>query len=745
MYNSPLTGALIFYIMIIDSKSGNIETIGDVTEFKTTIDPKNLEFITTLLSSNLYSFPEQSFIREIVSNAWDSHVEAGTTNTPVIIKFNYSDYKITIRDYGTGLSEDKFNEMYCSIGSSTKRHTNTLHGGFGIGKFSSLACSNVVYITSYYNGVASMYVMTKNGNSIVTNLVNKQSTQEKNGVEITIKVRDFYDYKKALDYIHFFPNVYVDGVPSFNSTKIKRFKNFAVCTTGVKHKILLGNVLYPLNTDALSKNIKSFVSDIYHRGIVISFNIGELQVTPNRESIIYNTETIKVIEGRIEAAMREIYDMIRSKCKSDFTDPFEWYTYINDSMIYDFINGNISSKYQDHQAVLTFYPGSLLSTPITLCGRKIDNVHLIGSIGRMTFPNLVGVYRSDKIYRGSSKLPYDVEKFTKCQNEYPVKIVANNFRFTSAHKAFIHKNFPDTIFINDFTLNDYRQYVEKSFPKGMCNVYSADEYDFIINTCYKALKQKTQPIDFDSDATFIAFKNNLKAKNKEAKKLVSGKVILTVVKPYGAGCCKYKQEFKDYDSAIKYIKDLNKGILLTEVSNTKYDNIAWCFDYYIIKAAKNVKALLSEDKSLKCIFNEEAFNNNSKLKILRAAQKALKGKDRLYLDRNFINLLPLSLKDKILYYKKWLTASSYELWVKVAEDVLINKEFDEEAYSVLSTAQSMYDKYLECGNIISDFKHSDLYNNILKFVVLKDKLFRINYDTYKEIKRNKLFTILCKK
>lgn len=118
--------------MIINSKQGDVEVVGDVKEFKTSIDPKNLEFITTLLSSNLYSDPEQSFIREIVSNAWDSHVEAGTTDVPVIIKFNYKeDASITIRDYGTGLSPERFQEVYCNIGSSTKRESNEFIGGFG--------------------------------------------------------------------------------------------------------------------------------------------------------------------------------------------------------------------------------------------------------------------------------------------------------------------------------------------------------------------------------------------------------------------------------------------------------------------------------------------------------------------------------------------------------------------------------------------------------------------------------------
>ena len=72
--------------MIINNQESNIQVIGDITEFKSSIDPKNLEFITTLLSSNLYSAPERSFVREIVSNAWDAQVEAGTTDIPIIIK-----------------------------------------------------------------------------------------------------------------------------------------------------------------------------------------------------------------------------------------------------------------------------------------------------------------------------------------------------------------------------------------------------------------------------------------------------------------------------------------------------------------------------------------------------------------------------------------------------------------------------------------------------------------------------------
>lgn len=113
--------------MIINGEIAQIDIIGDIQSIKTGIDPKNLEFITTLLSSNLYSNPKKSFIREIISNAWDSHVEANTTDIPVLVKIDED--KIIIRDFGTGLSVEKFKEYYCNIGSSTKRESNSYIGG----------------------------------------------------------------------------------------------------------------------------------------------------------------------------------------------------------------------------------------------------------------------------------------------------------------------------------------------------------------------------------------------------------------------------------------------------------------------------------------------------------------------------------------------------------------------------------------------------------------------------------------
>jgi sensor histidine kinase regulating citrate/malate metabolism len=77
----------------------------------------------------------ESFLRETVSNAYDSHVEAGTEEPILLLieddkESNYN-YRISIRDYGTGISPERFEKIYRNIGSSTKRESNDFIGMFG--------------------------------------------------------------------------------------------------------------------------------------------------------------------------------------------------------------------------------------------------------------------------------------------------------------------------------------------------------------------------------------------------------------------------------------------------------------------------------------------------------------------------------------------------------------------------------------------------------------------------------------
>ena len=122
--------------MIVNTEeSHEASYIGNIEENRVGIDKENINFLATLLTSNLYSKPLESFLRETVSNAYDSHVEAGTEE-PILLLIEDADesynYRISIRDYGTGISPERFEKIYKNIGSSTKRDSNDFIGMFGI-------------------------------------------------------------------------------------------------------------------------------------------------------------------------------------------------------------------------------------------------------------------------------------------------------------------------------------------------------------------------------------------------------------------------------------------------------------------------------------------------------------------------------------------------------------------------------------------------------------------------------------
>ena len=118
--------------MKILQQESNVETVGKVESNKVGIDIKNIDFITQILSTNLYSNPMESYLREAISNARDSHKEAGTTD-PIILDIGMNQGKLYVRiqDFGTGISKERFDSIYRFIGSSTKRDSNDYIGGFG--------------------------------------------------------------------------------------------------------------------------------------------------------------------------------------------------------------------------------------------------------------------------------------------------------------------------------------------------------------------------------------------------------------------------------------------------------------------------------------------------------------------------------------------------------------------------------------------------------------------------------------
>ena len=128
--------------MKIDTNNNLTISGGSISSSKYGISEENAPFVIKMMIDNLYSNKPLAIIREYITNAWDAHVDAGISDTPIQI-FVPTAFKptLSIRDFGKGLSRQDVLHFYTQMADSRKRHTDDFVGGFGIGcKCSILQC-----------------------------------------------------------------------------------------------------------------------------------------------------------------------------------------------------------------------------------------------------------------------------------------------------------------------------------------------------------------------------------------------------------------------------------------------------------------------------------------------------------------------------------------------------------------------------------------------------------------------------
>ena len=757
--------------MIINEQKSNIQVVGDITEFKSSIDPKNLEFITTLLSSNLYSAPERSFIREIVSNAWDAQVEAGTTDIPTIIKItegertgHYGKYftgygDITIRDFGTGLSPERFSEVYRNIGSSTKRESNDYHGAFGIGHLSGFSCSNTMYITSYYNSTCYEYIGIKDANTIVYTLVSTTPTTEKNGLEVTLKNVSLDKYRKALHYIRFFPNIFIeDNNPivneNINETKIKKYNNFWVSSYVVYDKILLGNVLYPINSCELrlieqnNSPLKRFLDTIQYTGIVLKFDIGELSVTPNRENIIYTKECIDKINKKIEAAKAEIDSIIESKTKEDSTDFLDYILRIDKDASFDFFSETIC-KYNSYlysiskdKNVNCTYKGKYLSKYLTLLKNLTYNIAYCSKY----FIN------DSRVYNVGKNVPCKYTKYFNLlnNNNYNILILKEDIKLSKYIKEYIFENYNEyCIIIKPLDLKSIKSYI----PPNMLATYdNKEDIDFILQELINYIYSKGKVIDFNNDADFIKYREECKEEvklNRKNNTFKNEKVVLNI---YEQGYYRALRHIcNNFIKAIEFLKNLHKGIVFIDKDATEYTKeIIIKRGFIPVFVNKKVREALKEysfNVELDWVLNKDPYLSYYKT-IIEVFEGESYINERLKALKEVISSNYLEDINNIMKVNKSYCANSI-----YGRQAKITGITDASFKNRLLKIKGFLEKYEDALTIMRDSGIATRYYEpndkrfigLIAKILIKNKSFMINPTAYRSIKSNKLINILCKK
>lgn len=329
----------------------DVERIGDQTEgLEAGIDSTSLPYVFQILSSKFYSDSIGSLVREIASNCVDAHTEANVT-APVIIRKGVDEEGeyIEFVDHGTGMSPEILYNVYNNYFSSTKRDTNSLIGGFGLGSKTPLAYTDFFYITTVVNkkeysciyhkgtekptleslyGYESTYLEHKTVDSetreakIVLKKVNLPAgidTDKENGTTIRVNIIDgdtgkFHSaLRKQLKY---FTNIIYEnweGIQNDYTIYECEYFKFRVSNETFSYRmgitsnyistlhLCLGNVFYPIDTSQVP-----IPENMFYCPVGIKFDIGELEVVPNREGIVYTDTARKLIADRIALAYAEI-------------------------------------------------------------------------------------------------------------------------------------------------------------------------------------------------------------------------------------------------------------------------------------------------------------------------------------------------------------------------------------------------------------------------------------------------------
>jgi len=285
----------------------------------------DIAFIVDMFADKVYSHKERAIIRELSCNAHDSHIMAGTTDIPFIVHLPTAlESWFSIRDYGTGLSDEEVRTIFAGIGISTKRDSNEVIGCFGIGSLSPYSITDSFNVKSYINGVARHYNCYRDDNrKPVVALISEMETDEPNGLEVSLTVEGRVSNFQE-DAVHVFK--YWEGtIPDINDDyvvkEIQKKQNFILQTDNFGFRkayndlyAVMGNIAYRIDRELLSDSY-----DLYGIGGYIKFDLGELEFDTARENLANTPKVRDAIKSKMQEIKSEIRDIAIEQIEAEPT------------------------------------------------------------------------------------------------------------------------------------------------------------------------------------------------------------------------------------------------------------------------------------------------------------------------------------------------------------------------------------------------------------------------------------------
>lgn len=306
--------------MKLTTKERDIQRYGDGTEREFTIAASPQAF--DILSSKIYTDAKLAIVRELSTNAVDSQIEAGNPDKPFDVHLpNAMEPWFSIRDFGTGMSDDAINNVFTTYFQSTRNDSDDYTGALGLGSKSPFSYTDSFSITSYYNGMVSYYSAFKNETGAPSiRLLRQDATIEPNGLEVRIETKPGDEYgfvdsaKRVYQFFKVRPNISGNRVTFdeleviFEGPDYKIFKEGRYGSLS-QLSLVMGNVHYKITNNMLVHTLN------YSGKLVMFAPIGACSVAASREELHYDDRTVKYVQAAISEAMTD--------ARQQFEDSFD--------------------------------------------------------------------------------------------------------------------------------------------------------------------------------------------------------------------------------------------------------------------------------------------------------------------------------------------------------------------------------------------------------------------------------------
>ena len=466
--------------MIITDKETSIEQIGTISD-ESQFKMRNSQKAFQILSS-LYSDKPLAIVRELGCNAMDSHIASGQPNLPFAIHIpNALEPWLTIQDFGTGISHEDIYNIYSVYFASTKTNTNTQVGMLGLGSKSPFCYTDNFTITSIHNQVKRIYNAYFNQTGMPTiSLASQENTKDANGVSIQIPIKqsDIGNFTQAVFKAFRFFDVKptltggtIDWTdkPNFEGSFWKSYSNLN------QSYAVMGGVTYPIDT----YKVESEHYDIVRKaGLVVHFNIGELDVTPSRESLMYHDWVVKAINDKITLVKKDFVTKVEDQIKNspNLLDALKALYLLNNQ--WSFLNSTlINGKVMWNKIDITDPRKSIkaICQDTFQCYSKTRWGRSKWSLSGYAALDNNAVWYFDDLKRGSIKR---VTSFVRGHSNADISI---NLVDQKSMKDLIASGFPASVFIPTSTLpaiasGSRKGSIKNSKPKGVISLYKGDDH-----------------------------------------------------------------------------------------------------------------------------------------------------------------------------------------------------------------------------------------------------------------------------